>query len=209
MFRPLMTVSLLCTSALFSMSASADSLPTRKQLPLSVAMEAAMEAVAVCEKSGYRVTATVMDASGLVKAIAKGDLAPPHTLDSSRGKSYAAVSLGPNFSEPTTSAIVARVSNGPAFGPLQHLPGVFLVPGGVDQIRRRRRRRDRGRRSSGRRQGRSLRPGGCCQDRRPAQIIVRQLDTIPIAGGAGDGATLASETERWSKVAEMSVLKKD
>lgn len=131
MLRPLMTVFLLCSSALFSMSASADSLPTRKQLPLSLAMEAAMEAVAVCEKSDYRVTATVMDASGLVKAIAKGDLAPPHTLDSSRGKSYAAVSLGPNFSEPTTSAIVARVSNGPAFGPLQHLPGVFLVPGGV------------------------------------------------------------------------------
>jgi uncharacterized protein GlcG (DUF336 family) len=131
MLRPLMTVFLLCSSALFSMSASADSLPTRKQLPLSLAMEAAMEAVAVCEKSGYRVTATVMDASGLVKAIAKGDLAPPHTLESSRGKSYAAVSLGPNFSEPTTSAIVARVSNGPAFGPLQHLPGVFLVPGGV------------------------------------------------------------------------------
>src|ERR1700735_2856180 len=131
MFRPL-TASLLITSALFSMSASADSLPTRKQLPLSLAMEAAMEAVAVCEKSGYRVTATVMDASGVIKAIAKGDLAPPHTLDSSRGKSYAAVSLGPNFSEPTTSAIVA---NGPAFGPLQHLPGVFLVPGGVfDQI---------------------------------------------------------------------------
>jgi uncharacterized protein GlcG (DUF336 family) len=130
MFRPL-TASLLITSALFNMSASADSLPTRKQLPLSLAMEAAMEAVAVCEKSGYRVTATVMDASGVIKAIAKGDLAPPHTLDSSRGKSYAAVSLGPNFSEPTTSAIVARVANGPAFGPLQHLPGVFLVPGGV------------------------------------------------------------------------------
>jgi uncharacterized protein GlcG (DUF336 family) len=130
MFRPL-TVSLLFTSALFSMSAWADSLPTRKQLPLSVAMEAAMEAVAVCEKSGYRITATVMDASGVIKAIAKGDLAPPHTLDSSRGKSYAAVSLGPNLSEPTTSAIVARVANGPAFGPLQHLPGVFLVPGGV------------------------------------------------------------------------------
>ena len=77
--------------------------------PQTSAMEAAMEAVAVCEKAGYRVTATVMDASGLVKAIAKGDLAPPHTLDSSRGKSYAAVSLGPNFSEPTTSAIVARI----------------------------------------------------------------------------------------------------
>ncbi len=61
----------------------------------------------------------------------KGDKAPPHTLDSSRGKAYAAVSLGPNFSESTTSAVVAKVSGNRAFGPLQHLPGVFLVPGGV------------------------------------------------------------------------------
>jgi uncharacterized protein GlcG (DUF336 family) len=131
MFRFLTTFSLAFSSILFGLSASAESLPTRKQLPLSVAMEAAMEAVTVCEKSGYRVTATVVDASGLVKAVAKGDLAPPHTLDSSHGKSYAAVSLGPNFSESTTSAIVGRVGSGPAFGPLQRLPGVFLVPGGV------------------------------------------------------------------------------
>jgi len=38
---------------------------------------------------------------------------------------------------------------------------------------------------------------------------VRQLGTIPVAGNAGHGATLASEIERWRKVAEMSVLKKD
>jgi len=131
MFRFLMTFSLACASASIALSASAESPSTRKELPLSLAMEAAMEAVIVCDKSGYHVAATVVDASGLVKAVAKGDLAPPHTLDSSHGKSYAAVSLGPNFSESTTSAIVARVSNGPAFGPLQHLPGVFLVPGGV------------------------------------------------------------------------------
>ena len=124
-------VSLACAGSLFGWSASAESLPTSKQLSLSLGMEAAMEAVAVCEKSGYRVTATVVDQSGLIKAVAKGDRAPPHTLDSSRGKAYAAVSLGPNFSENTTSAIVARVSGGAAFGPLQHLPGVFLVPGGV------------------------------------------------------------------------------
>jgi uncharacterized protein GlcG (DUF336 family) len=131
MFRFLTTVSLACTTSFFGLSALAESLPIRKQLSLSIAMEAAMEAVAVCEKSSYRVTATVVDASGVVKVVAKGDLAPPHTLDSSRGKSYAAVSLGPNFNESATSAIVAKVSNGPAFGPLQHLPGVFLVPGGV------------------------------------------------------------------------------
>jgi uncharacterized protein GlcG (DUF336 family) len=129
--RSLMIVSLACVSSLIGWSARADSSPTGKQLSLSLGMEAAMEAVTACEKSGYHVTATVVDQSGLVKAVAKGDRAPPHTLDSSRGKAYAAVSLGPNFNESTTSAIVAKVSNGTAFGPIQHLPGVFLVAGGV------------------------------------------------------------------------------
>lgn len=98
---------------------------------MSLGMEAAMEAVAVCEKSGYRVAATIVDPSGVVKAVAKGDHAPPHTIDTSRGKAYAAVSLGNTFNETTTSAIVAKVSNNPAFGSLQHLAGVFLVAGGV------------------------------------------------------------------------------
>jgi uncharacterized protein GlcG (DUF336 family) len=131
MFRPLMIVSLACVSALIGRPASAESLASSKQLSLSIALEAAQEAVSVCEKSGYRVTATIVDASGLVKAVAKGDKAPPHTLDSSRGKAYAAVSLGSTFSESTTSAIVARVGNSPAFGPLTQLPGVFMVAGGV------------------------------------------------------------------------------
>lgn len=126
MSRSIMILSLVYISSLSASPASAEALTARKPLSLSIAMEVAMEAVAACEKSGYRVTATIVDASGIIKAVAKGDLAPPHTLDSSRGKAYAAVSLGPNFSENTTSAIVARV-----VGPLQHLAGVFLVAGGV------------------------------------------------------------------------------
>ncbi len=117
--------------ALVPVTAAADPLPTARVLPLSLANEAAMEAVTACEKSGYRVTATIVDAAGLVRVVMKGDKAPPHTLDSSRGKAYAAVSLGPNFFETTTSAVVAKVNGGMAFGPLQHLPGVFLVAGGV------------------------------------------------------------------------------
>lgn len=131
MSRSTIILSLVCISTIWASSASAETLAARKQLSLSIAMEVAMGAVAACEQLGYRVAATVVDASGIVKAVAKGDLAPPHTLDSSRGKAYAAVSLGPNFSENTTSAIVARVVNGPAFGSLQYLPGVFLVAGGV------------------------------------------------------------------------------
>src|ERR1700746_708971 len=131
MSRSLLIVSLVVMGSSWVSSGCAEPLSTRKQISLAIAMEAAAEAVAMCEKSGYHTTATVLDASGAVKAVAKGDLAPPHTLDSSRGKAYAAVSLGPNFSETTTRAIVARVVNGTAFGSLQHLPGVFLVAGGV------------------------------------------------------------------------------
>ena len=131
MSRSIMILSLVYMSSLSASPASAEALTARKPLSLSIAVEVAMEAVAACEQSGYRVTVTIVDTSGMIKAVAKGDLAPPHTLDSSRGKAYAAVSLGPNFNENTTSAIVARVVNGPAFGPLQHLAGVFLVAGGV------------------------------------------------------------------------------
>jgi uncharacterized protein GlcG (DUF336 family) len=131
MSRSTIILFLVYISSFWASAASAEALTARKQLALSVAMEIAMEAVVACEQSGYHVAATVVDASGIIKAVAKGDLAPPHTLDSSRGKAYAAVSLGPNFSENTTSAIVTRVANGPAFGPLQHLAGVFLVAGGV------------------------------------------------------------------------------
>jgi uncharacterized protein GlcG (DUF336 family) len=129
--RCLMMIVLACASSWLGRPASAESLTTSKQISLSLAMEAAMEAVAACEKSGYRVAATVVDPSGVVKAVAKGDRAPPHTIDSSRGKAYAALSLGNTFNESTTSAIVAKVSPGLAFGPIQHLPGVFLVAGGV------------------------------------------------------------------------------
>jgi uncharacterized protein GlcG (DUF336 family) len=130
LFRTL-TLAALGSAVFLAGPATAQSLPTVKLLPLALANEAVMEAVAACEKSGYHVAATVVDASGIVKAVAKGDGTPPHTIDSSRGKAYSTVSLGSTFSENSNSAIVARVSGGLAFGPLQNLPGVFLVPGAV------------------------------------------------------------------------------
>jgi uncharacterized protein GlcG (DUF336 family) len=129
--RSLTIVAVACAGSLLAGPASAESVTTSKQISLSLGIEAVVEAVAVCEKSGYRVAATVVDPSGVVKAVAKGDHAPPHTIDTSRGKAYAVVSLGNTFNESTTSAIVAKVSNNPAFGSLQHLPGVFLVAGAV------------------------------------------------------------------------------
>jgi uncharacterized protein GlcG (DUF336 family) len=131
MFFRTLTLAMIGSAIFLAGPANAQSLPTVKVLSLALANEAVMEAVAVCEKSGYHVAATVVDASGIVKAVAKGDGTPPHTIDTSRGKAYSTVSLGSTFGDETNSAIVAQVGGGQAFGPLQHLPGVFLVAGGV------------------------------------------------------------------------------
>jgi uncharacterized protein GlcG (DUF336 family) len=111
--------------------ASAQGLPSTRLLPLSLATEAAMEAVNVCQHNGYAVTATVLDASGLVKAVAKGDGTQPHTLDSSRGKAYSIVTLGPVFGATLNSALADRVLANPKSAQLEHIPGVFLLAGGV------------------------------------------------------------------------------
>jgi uncharacterized protein GlcG (DUF336 family) len=111
--------------------AHAQGLPTVRLLPLALANDAAMEAVAACARSGYNVSATVLDASGLVKAVAKGDGAQPHTLESSRDKAYSIVTLGPVFGETLNGALADRLLANPKASPLQRLSGVFLLAGAV------------------------------------------------------------------------------
>jgi uncharacterized protein GlcG (DUF336 family) len=106
-------------------------LPATRLLPVSLANEAALEAVTVCEKSGYAVTATVLDASGLPKVVIKGDNTQPHTLESSRGKAYSIVTLGPIFNETLNSALADKVLASPKSAQLEHFSGVFLLAGGV------------------------------------------------------------------------------
>jgi len=52
-------------------------------LPLSLAMEAAAEAVRTCESNCYAVSAAVVDPAGIIKLQAKGDHSTIHTRDSS------------------------------------------------------------------------------------------------------------------------------
>jgi uncharacterized protein GlcG (DUF336 family) len=112
-------------------AAIAQPLPRTSVLPLALANEAALEAVSVCQRNGYAVTATVVDSSGLVKAVAKGDNTQPHTLESSRGKAYSIVTLGPIFGETSNGALTDRLLANPKSTQLAHLSGVFLLAGGV------------------------------------------------------------------------------
>ena len=109
-------------------------------LPLELASAAAEEAIRVCESTGYRVTATVVDISGVVKILEKGDKSTIHTKDSSFRKAYTAVTMGPIFKFETTGQFVEKlgkisgatdVGKIPSAVALANIPDIILLQGGV------------------------------------------------------------------------------
>ena len=102
-----------------------------KELSASLASQAAAEALTSCEKLGHKVSVTVLDRDGLTRAVLKHERATPHTLDSSRGKAYTIVTLGPIFKKELQSELVAQLAANPAAAALAGVPGILLLPGAV------------------------------------------------------------------------------
>src|SRR5438270_7123738 len=80
------TAVVVAIAALMTSPAFAQGLLTKKRLAAALAMEAVMEAVDVCKKAGYAVTAIVVDNEGVRQAVIRGDGATVHTLDSAYAK---------------------------------------------------------------------------------------------------------------------------
>lgn len=112
-------------------SAHAQVAKSGASLPLSLAIEAAQEAVRSCEASGYAVSVAIVDASGVVKLQAKGDHSTIHTKDSSFRKAYSVVTLGPVFKFETSGELAALVAKSPAGPALASLPDILPLAGGV------------------------------------------------------------------------------
>jgi uncharacterized protein GlcG (DUF336 family) len=127
-FAIAMTLTTLAVS-----SAPAQGLITKKRLSASLAMEAVMEAVDVCKKAGYAVTAIVVDNEGVRQAVLRGDGAVVHTLDSAYVKAYTAASLAPVRKDGSTKALSERIAKTPGVSTagLASLPNVNFTPGGV------------------------------------------------------------------------------
>ena len=100
-------------------------LPRETTLPLEMALKAAGAAVDRCKNDGYRVTATVVDRGGLIRAQLRGDGASPHTLDSSRKKAYTAASL-----RRTTSDLGELIAKMPGLQGLRDMNHEILMLGG-------------------------------------------------------------------------------
>jgi uncharacterized protein GlcG (DUF336 family) len=117
---------------LLSHSAEAQVAKSGYSLPLSLAVEAATEAIRSCEAHGYAVSASVVDTSGVVKVQLKGDHSTVHTQDTSFRKAYTLVTFGPIFNLDTSTQIAELAKNPAGPGPaLTSIPNVLALAGGV------------------------------------------------------------------------------
>ena len=101
-------------------------LVTERNIAAHLAAEAAAAAVEACAGRGWRVSAAVVDRSGVLKALLRGDGAAPHTVDSARGKAYTAATL-----RNTTSALQETVRTNPGASQLPAIPGLLILGGGI------------------------------------------------------------------------------
>ncbi len=77
---------------------AADVLPTHR-LSSQLATEIASDAIAACAKLTYAITATVVDADGIIQALIRGDGAGIHTVQTAQDKAFTAVTYGRPGSE--------------------------------------------------------------------------------------------------------------
>lgn len=126
-------VGLAALAAVVSPPALGQGLITKKRLSAALAHEAVAEAVAVCAKAGYAVTAIIVDNEGVRQAVLRGDGATVHTLDSAYAKAYTAASLAPVRKDGSTKAISERIARTPGVSTagLASLPNINFTPGGV------------------------------------------------------------------------------
>jgi uncharacterized protein GlcG (DUF336 family) len=109
----------------FPALAASDELPKESVLPLAMATKAVQAAMEACKKDGYRVSVSVVDRSGVLRAMGRADGAGPHTVESSRRKAYTAASLR----RPTTE-LADLIGKVPTLQALRDMNGEILILGG-------------------------------------------------------------------------------
>src|ERR1700748_533180 len=120
-----------CAAVLLGSAARPEPAPSNYHyvLPLTLALEAATEAVRVCAQHGYWVTATVVDMDGVPQVALRGDGATVHTRESSFEKAYTVVTLGPMFDFDTSAGLFELVKTNPYAPRLATIHNVMALPG--------------------------------------------------------------------------------
>jgi uncharacterized protein GlcG (DUF336 family) len=104
---------------------ASDELPKEAVLPTGLAGQAIQASLDACKKDGYRVSVSVVDRAGVLRAMARADGAGPHTVDSSRKKAYTAASL-----RRPTSELAELINKVPSLQALREINDQILMLGG-------------------------------------------------------------------------------
>ena len=128
--RALSLIYLLMTLTMFILvmpqtARSSDEMPKEAVLPIGLAGKAIQASLDACIKDGYRVSVSVVDRAGVLRAMTRGDGAGPHTVDSSRKKAYTAAS----FRRPTTE-LAELINKAPPLQGLREINDEVLMLGG-------------------------------------------------------------------------------
>lgn len=124
--RPCLLALALAAGCALPGAARAQGVISERSISTALAVEAALAGVAACAERNFRVTVTVVDRHGLVKAMVRADGAGPHTVDASRAKAYTSASAR----NPTTG-MLNTVRENPQAMTLPNIPGFLVLGGGV------------------------------------------------------------------------------
>ena len=114
--------------AAMSSSAAAQGLVTQKALSMEMAQAIVQGTVERCRADGFRVSVTVVDSAGLMKAFVRDENTGPHTIDMSKRKAYTALT----FASRWATSLEAAKAWGSALGsPMPNVEGTTGMGGGV------------------------------------------------------------------------------
>ncbi len=112
---------LLMGTSTFSAAEEASLSINVKRLTLDSAVRVAQAAIKGCREKGIQIGVTVVDRNGIEQVVMRDSLAPPFTLDVSKGKARAAVFMGV-----ATEQLASRANT-----PIGRVPGVVMSTGGL------------------------------------------------------------------------------
>jgi uncharacterized protein GlcG (DUF336 family) len=118
-----LAIATLALVGAFSMTALSQDLLTQKVMSMEMAQSMAQATVAQCRANGYRVSVSIIDNSGLLKAFLRDDGSGAGTPDLSRRKAYTALFFR------RTSAETAKAFG--AMTPPPNVEGTVMMAGGV------------------------------------------------------------------------------
>jgi uncharacterized protein GlcG (DUF336 family) len=131
MLRTRLVLIFAVSAALLAGTASsvfAQELITQKAISLEMAQIIAQGVVERCRADGFRVSVSVIDGSGLLKAFLRDEGTGPHTIDLSRRKAYTALTFASRWN---TSLEAAKAWGSSLGSPMPNVEGTTGLGGGV------------------------------------------------------------------------------